>query len=284
MGAPKANVATTLLALFWLLAPAFAGDRHPRVSKEPVLARIQADGQTRILMRGRIGKRRARRLERLARAVQRDVARRFLSSQDKSGLPPVDLCLFATTRSYRSFVGEVFGEGYDVSDWGFYVPRRRLVVANIGASRGNLRHELTHALLDDDFPDIPDWLNEGLGSLYGSAVRTKKGFRFLVNYRLHHLREALEAGRLPDLDDLASSTRRDVYGHDSLTYYAVSRYVLLYLDHQGKLEEFVRKLRQGPLNSGRQLEILKEYVDYDAFIEWAKKLRLRPAGRAKGKS
>jgi hypothetical protein len=280
MVAPKVKVATRLLALLWLFAPASAGDRHPRVSKEPVLARIGEDGQTRIVMRGKIGKRRARRMERLARAVQRDLVRRFLSTSDKSVFPPVDLCLFASTRSYRAFVREVFGEGYDVSDWGFYVPGRRLVVANIGASRGNLRHELTHALLDDDFPDIPDWLNEGLGSLYGSAVRTKKGFRFLVNYRLRHLRKALETGRLPNLEELANSTRRDVYGLNSPAYYALSRYLLLYLDRRCQLDEFVRKLRRGPLTPASQLQLLEEYIDYDAFIQWTKKLRIKPGGKS----
>jgi hypothetical protein len=272
MNPGKVTILAFVLTTF-LLDPAVAGERHPRVDREPVLARIEEEGQTRIVLRGVIEKKRARRMEQLARAVQRDISRRFLTDKDKSGLPPVDLCLFASTRTYRAFVAEVFGEDYDVSDWGFYVPRRRLVVANIGASRGNLRHELTHALLDDDFPDIPDWLNEGLGSLYGSAVQTKKGFKFLVNYRLRHLRQALKAGLLPDLDELANSTRRDVYGLNSLAYYALSRYLLLYLDRRGKLEEFITKLRQGPLTPNRQLKILKEYVDYDAFIEWTRRLR-----------
>lgn len=270
------NITRAIVLTIFLPGFVFAAERHPRVEKEPVLARIEEEGQTCIILRGTIGKKRARRMERLARAVQRDVSRRFLTDKDKSGLPPVDLCLFASTRSYRAFVEDVFGEGYESSDWGFYVPRRRLVVANIGASRGNLRHELIHALLDDDFPDIPAWLNEGLGSLYGSAVRTKKGFKFLVNYRLRHLRQALKAGLLPDLDELANSTRQDVYGLNSLAYYALSRYVLLYLDHQGKLEEFVKKLRQGPLTPGRQLKLLEEYVDYDAFIKWTRQLRLKP--------
>jgi len=279
MNPGKATVLTFVLTAS-LLDPAVAGERHPRVDQEPVLARIEEKGQTRIILRGVIGKKRARRMERLARAVQWDVARRFLTGKDKSGQPPVDLCLFATNRSYRAFVAEVFGEDYDSSDWGFYVPRRRLVVANIGASRGNLRHELTHALLDDDFPDIPAWLNEGLASLYGSAVRTKKGFRFLVNYRLRHLRQALEAGLLPGLDELANSTRRDVYGLNSLAYYALSRYVLLYLEHRGKLDEFIKRLRRGPLTPVRQQKILKEYIDYDAFIEWTRKLKLLPKARS----
>ncbi|MBN2494847.1 MAG: hypothetical protein JXR96_09685 [Deltaproteobacteria bacterium] len=271
-----AKATAALLSLIWLPGPARSGETQARVAAEPVLARIEQAGQTRIVMRGRLGKKRARQMELLARAVQKDVARRFLTARDKSGLPPVDMCLFASTRAYRSFVDEAFWKGYDVSDWGFYVPGRRLVVANVGASRGNLRHELTHALLGDDFPDIPDWLNEGLGSLYGSAVQTRKGFRFLVNYRLRHLRKALADRQLPSLEDLARSGRRDVYGPRSLAYYALSRYVLLYLDGRGKLDAFVRELRAGPLTAGRQLAVLKKYVDYEAFIAWTRKLRFEP--------
>ena len=89
---------------------------------------------------------------------------------------------------------------------------------------------------------------------------------------------ALIARREPELEELANSTRQDVYGLNSLAYYAVSRYLLLYLDRRGKLDEFVRKLRKEPITPGRQLEVLEEYVDYDAFIKWTRKLRIKPRG------
>ena len=167
---------------------------------------------------------------------------------------------------------------------GLYDGAIRVPVRNFTASEGEIRkklfHEYTHVAVRSVTNRCPTWLNEGLGSLYGSAVRTKKGFRFLVNYRLRHLRKALKAGLLPDLDELANSTRQDVYGLNSLAYYSLSRYVLLYLEHRGKLDEFIGKLRQGNLTPGRQLKILSEFVDYDAFIKWTKKLRIKPKGRS----
>src|SRR5262245_61578293 len=77
---------------------------------------------------------------------------------------PVTLCLTGTTADYQAFT-RAFA---DVpSDLGFYRPDLRVGVANLGRGAGNLRHELVHPLVGDDYPEIPSWLNEGLGSLYG---------------------------------------------------------------------------------------------------------------------
>ena len=83
-----------------------------------------------------------------------------------------------------------------------------------------------HPLLGDDFPQIPAWLNEGIAALYGSARAGKRGFEFLVNYRLRDLQKALKAGDLPTVDQLAASTADDVRGPRAMTWYAMARYVL----------------------------------------------------------
>ena len=56
-----------------------------------------------------------------------------------------------------------------ISDWGFYLPDKRTAIANVDASIGNLRHELVHPLIGDDFPGMPMWMNEGMAALYGSS-------------------------------------------------------------------------------------------------------------------
>jgi hypothetical protein len=252
-------------------APSAEFERHPRVSAQKELARITDLGPTVVILRGNeLSKKRAKRMAYIARRVYQDLDRRFIDTSDERPRPPVDLCLFETTAAYRAFVMEVFGEG-DHSDMGFYVPGRRLVVANLAKSVGNLRHELAHPLLGDDFPRIPSWLNEGLASLYGNVHQRSRTIDFVVNYRLAHLRQAREAQRLPTLRALASSTHGDVHGPDALAYYAVSRYVLLYLDRRGKLSEFyeaMRSLPDGP-DPSAQLELLERYVDYDAFLKWS---------------
>lgn len=262
-----------VLVVVILAGQALAGAPCSRVDALPVIARIQEKDGTRFVLRGRLGKRRAARMTRLAQAVVRDVSRRFLQQRDRSKRAPVDVCLFATTRAYRAFVRGVYGDDAEHSELGFYSPSRRLVVANLARSAGNLRHELLHPLLGDDFEDLPAWLNEGFGSLYGSAARTRTGFRFLVNYRLRHLKAARRAGRLPGLDELAASTHEEVYGEDAGTYYALARYLLLYLERKGKLEEFVRVLRSKPMTTAWQRNVLHRFVDQQAFLAWTGKLR-----------
>jgi hypothetical protein len=268
---------------FWVFGPGFVAaqgtsehKRHPGVEALTEFARIEEKGQTKFILRGKLSKKRAKQMERLARAVQRDVISRFLSDKDKSNLPAVDMCLFETSKSYEKFVRAVYADDDDHSALGFYSPPHRMVVANLGRSVGNLRHEMVHALLGDDYEQIPAWLNEGFGSLYGTAAWTKKGFRFLVNYRLRHLRAARKDGSLPKLEELAASTHKDVYGHKSMAYYGLARYLLLYLDRRGKLDEFVRKMRSKPATAEWQLQVLKEYIDYAAFLKWTTKLKIRP--------
>lgn len=237
-----------------------------------MLGRLEATGGTRLVLRGPQRGARATQLVSLAKAVQADVAQRFLSATDKSGLPPVELCLFETAKSYDAFVAAL-GDGPAPSELGFFSPARRLVVANVGLSIGNLRHELAHALLNDDFPDIPAWLTEGVGALYGTAKLEKAGFRFLVNYRLRHLREARAAGKLPDLAAIARSGPAEVYGEDVLAWYAVSRYLLLYLDARGTLSKCFAELRAAK-SAETQLEVLRRFVEFDAFLSWSATLRL----------
>jgi hypothetical protein len=266
---------TSVLALTLCIPSLAAADDwpHPAVERLPVIARI--DGMTPVVLRGAIGGRRSGQLAKVARDVVRDVQRRFVpdGGTAERELPSVNVCLFDSDDDYRVFVGEVFGDG-DHSPNGFYIGGPyRIVVANVARGAGNLRHELVHPLLDDAWGDIPAWLNEGIASLYGTARRTGAGYRFLVNYRLRDLAAALAGERLPDLGELAASSRDQLYGDDAATWYALSRYLLLYLDQLGQLDTFYRSMWASDRTADMQLAILREHVELDAFVSWAKRLR-----------
>ena len=186
--------------------------------------------------------------------------------QDKP--KPITLLLYSDARRYRAVAATT---GDVVSDWGFYLPGKRLAIANIGASLGNLRHELVHPLLGDHYPGIPAWLNEGIASLYGTAKHGKRGYTFLVNYRLCDLQRALAANTLPSLAALAKSTPFDVTGPHTMMYYAYARYVLLYAEYKGALGKLYRDLRASPL--AEHPAILTRHIDEQAFRAWALKLR-----------
>jgi hypothetical protein len=243
-------------------------ERHPGVQSLPELARIGAAKDTIFILRGRLPKRRAEQVERITRQVHQDVNRRFLPSRDKSGLRPVDVCAFASSKAYREFAKEVMGSDEYGTDRGFFVPYRRLIVVDLGRGIGGLRHELVHALLRDEFGTLPDWLDEGMAALYVTAKWTRKGYRFQVNFRLRQLRAARAAGRLPDLLKLAASDDREVYGKNYEAYYALARYLLLYLERQGRLGKFFEKIRSAPRSKEGQLKVLRQFVDYDAFLKW----------------
>ena len=234
----------------------------------PELAKLSR-GRTRVTVHGAVARAKQRAVVSVADQVITDVARRFTA---KTGSPHAEirLCLLSDDTTYREAAGAF--EGTLPSEWGFYRADLRVAIANLGASIGNLRHELVHPLIGDDFPRIPAWLNEGIAALYGTAKWNGKQFQFLVNYRLRDLQRAIKAGTLPTIAELAASTNDDVRGDRAMTFYAMSRYVLLFVEQQGKLTELYADLR-GAKDRAAHAAILAGYVDEPKFLAWAKKLR-----------
>ena len=239
------------------------------VDKLPVLATV-AHGRTRVVVRGELAsKAQQAQAKQLVEQVIADVQRRFTQPADRPD-PDITLCVLAKEARYRAVAGEF---GPIPSDWGFYMPDKRIAIANFGQSIGNLRHELAHPLVGDDFPGIPAWLNEGIGSLYGTAVWKRDRFEFAVNYRLRDLQRALAKDELPPLRDLVASTDDDVRGERAGMWYAYARYVLLYLDRKDELGEVYRGMRAASGDLARQRALLERHVDDAAFRAWAKRLR-----------
>jgi len=224
----------------------------------------QVNGQrARVVVRGEIAAKSAKATVKLVGDIIADVERRFVQAA-KSPDHDVTLLVFSDDKRYRS-VAETFGPL--ISAWGFYLPDKRVAIANLGVSAGNMRHELVHPLIGDDYPGIPMWLNEGVASLYGTAQPGKNGFTFLVNYRLKDLKRALADGTCPTFAQLAASTDADVHGKQSLVYYALARYVLLYADRKGTLSRLYGDLRSS--DPAKHAAVLARYIDEATFRRWA---------------
>jgi len=236
--------------------------------KLPLIGTV-AHGRARVVIRGELSKTQQAQAKQLVEQVIRDVQRRFTRPVDQPD-GDITLCLFAKDDRYRAVAGAY---GPIPSDWGFYMPDRRIAIANFGQSIGNLRHELAHPLVEDDFPEIPAWLNEGVGALYGTAAWSRDRFTFAVNYRLRDLHAALAAGELPEVGELAESREPDVHGERAGMWYAYARYVLLYLDRKGELASVYSELRAAGGDLRKQRAILERHVDDTAFRAWAKRLR-----------
>ena len=186
---------------------------------------------------------------------------------------PITLLLFSSELSYNHYAWELFGDE-GISIFGYYKPDLRTAVVNVATGGGTLLHELTHALAAFDFPDMPDWLNEGLASLHEEARVASGGATIegLVNWRLDVLREAIDARELGSLHELVAGG--EFRGPQEAIHYAQARYFCMYLQRRGRLASFYRRFRaaQGDDPTGaialqRELDSSWQELDY-AFRAW----------------
>jgi hypothetical protein len=159
---------------------------------------------------------------------------------DKSPDEPILILLFESDQSYRRYSKEWFDET-DVPYFGYF-RRDRVMLMNVSTGTGTLVHELTHALLAPDLPNVPDWFNEGLASLYEQSQFTGDGIKGLKNWRLPALQLAIKENKLRPLFELMRD--KDFYGQDLVGLnYAQARYLLMYLQEKDQLQTFYRQLR-----------------------------------------
>lgn len=159
--------------------------------------------------------------------------RRMYFERDPDGL--TDIWLFKDKTSYDANGTAFFGAGPD-SPYGYFSPRHGLVM-NIATGGGTLCHELVHAYMRANFPKCPDWLNEGLASLYEQCGQRGDLATGLVNWRLKGLQEAIAGRTLPTFEALCVA---DFYGANSSRNYAQARYLCLHLQETGKLGQLMQ--------------------------------------------
>jgi hypothetical protein len=192
-------------------------------------------------------------------------------------LEPILILLFESSEPYTRLARQWFGDR-DVSPYGYF-RRDNIMVMNVGTGTGTLVHELTHALIKPDFPDVPDWFNEGLGSLYEQCALDADTIRGLPNWRLPALQRAIRHGELRSLKELISDPH--FYADENVgPNYAQARYLLLYLQEKGQLAAFYTHLRADHQDDPTGLECLKKLIapqPLDLFEKqwraWVLKLR-----------
>ena len=178
---------------------------------------------------------------------------------------PVSILLFGDESSYRQFASSHSGR-VPASIYGYYKPATRTVVINLSAGGGTLVHELTHSLIDFDFPHAPLWLNEGMASMHEECrIERFGGDSWLIpldNWRLPILQSAIRAGHLPTTRQLMDA---NFQGADEATCYAQARYVCLYLHEIGALDDVYRSLRDDPLEGFSAPAIVERVLRRDGF-------------------
>lgn len=163
---------------------------------------------------------------------------------------------------------------------GFYSRDERCLILNLATGEGTLAHELTHALAHVDFPDMPEWFDEGLASLHEESEFSDDGRHLLglPNWRHGQLARALEEGRLGSLRELlGGGFARD---EQAPLAYAYARGLCLFLQEQDLLTAYYRKLRTNIAQDATGAQSLCEVVavpnldEVDRqFIQWLKTRR-----------
>ena len=94
------------------------------------------------------------------------------------------------------------------------------------------------------FLKFPAWLNEGLGSLFEASDRADDDKVIgITNWRLEGLQRDLKQNTATKFGDLLGMEDGVFYGERSGANYAASRYLMQWLQEQGKLESFYTRIR-----------------------------------------
>ena len=190
----------------------------------------------------------------------------------------ITIFLFKNDETYRHWAKKLYGDT-DLSRFGYFKPSKKAMLMNIATGTGTLVHELTHAFVRSDFPDIPSWFNEGLGSLYERCSLNYKEIKGYVNWRLPALQESIADKSYTSIDALLKTDDDEFYGNNSGYNYSQARYLCLYLQENGLLKSYYKKFRDnyGKDNTGKIFleEIMKDkIVNFEPeFILWVKSLK-----------
>jgi hypothetical protein len=183
---------------------------------------------------------------------------------------PVLILLFESAESYERLAKKWLGD--DPSTPYGYFRRDNIMVMNVGTGTGTLVHELVHALIRPDFPDVPEWFNEGLGSLFEQCTLNDGDIRGLANWRLPALQRAIREKTLRPLRELIADD--DFYGdrHVGMNY-AQARYLLMYLQEQGKLAPYYKQLRADQAADKTGLATLEQVIEPKSLAQFEKDWR-----------
>jgi hypothetical protein len=186
-----------------------------------------------------------------ARALARNVVKPALDAYfngrfSRRPARAVSVYLFPSAAPYEAYCERRWSRAC-ISIYGFYLGEERKIIMNVGPGVGTLTHELVHPIIETDFPDAPQWLNEGIASLYEGFALPKPGeIRGVKNWRYRGLVAALNSPkrrdlvRLPRLFGMSDEVFR---GRDEGLNYALARYVCLWLENQNMLWPFYRTWR-----------------------------------------
>ncbi len=179
--------------------------------------------------------------------------------------------LFANAESYYHHTKELWGEEPD-TPYGYATETYHALVMNIATGGGTLVHEIVHPYVHADFPACPQWLNEGLASLFEHVSIQDDHIVGHTNWRLRGLQQAIEHDVVPSFEWLMQRSFEEFYGEDPGTNYSQSRYLCQYLQERGVLRDYYAKVRTNqrtdPTGWSTLVELLRIEDEAAFMTEW----------------
>ena len=191
-------------------------------------------------------------------SAQLDRYLEFLAREYSLTLPDRYITLYLTPDidSVQAVADRVHGLDVSPSTLGYsFQDDLSAAAQSRGTQSGTLMHELFHLLVRANFGDIPQWLDEGIASLY--EVSAERGGRYvgLPNWRGEVLDNAWESR--PSISDVVASPwfafdRVDggdggggymVPDERAAVHLATARYLTLYLQERGALKQIFASFR-----------------------------------------
>lgn len=175
-----------------------------------------------------------------------DFCRRALVESYFDRLPnPQRIINLYVFRDYTSYVAGLkkFFAMDPISPYGHYGHSQKYLVINYDTGPGTMVHEMTHALMADDFPEAPIWLAEGMASLYEQCRAEGNILRGEDNWRLPELKAALGRGATTPLARLLAMSPSTFRSEKESQHYAEARYFCKYLEDLGILSIIYKDFR-----------------------------------------
>ncbi|MEM7183061.1 MAG: hypothetical protein AAF518_19280, partial [Spirochaetota bacterium] len=187
--------------------------------------------------------------------------------------------LFKDNTSYRKYTKQIWNSVPD-TPYGYYSPYHKALVMNIATGGGTLVHEIVHPFMEANFPECPDWFNEGMGSLYEQSGERKGRIMGLTNWRLAGLQESIRDKELMSFRELT-----EIEGfYDKEDGYGMARYLCYYLQSKRLLvtyyKEFTQNVAKDP-SGYKTLQKVLQTTDMDKFQKkweaWVMQLKFPPS-------
>jgi hypothetical protein len=152
---------------------------------------------------------------------------------------PITIVFFESAWRAQEFVSALYpnnGRTEYHAFLGVFNPKDNLILATVTGGYGTFLHELMHAMVHNDFADVPAWLDEGMAMMYERSMWSKTHLIPLPNWRLNNV----PVDYLTDLQSLGSIGESDNLDNRQLS---ALRMLMLYLESRNQLANFYEHIK-----------------------------------------